>query len=214
MLENQAKEINNEVNLELQKKQRTFSNELKQNSFYDIYRIVITGGPCAGKTTAITTVADRLRELGYATFIVPEAASLIFGSGANIMLNKFSEESQIRFQYYLMMLQITLEDIFKGISTVEQKNKNIVLICDRGTMDGSAYVSKHIWNRILTDYDLNEHKLRDSRYDLVIHLSTAADGAESYYTLGNNQARSESIEFAKEIDKKLQEAWINHPNFV
>lgn len=81
-------------------------------------------------------------------------------------------------------------------------------------MDGSAYVSKHIWNRILTDYDLNEHKLRDSRYDLVIHLSSAADGAESYYTLGNNQARSESIEFAKEIDKKLQEAWINHPNFV
>lgn len=37
MLENQAKDINNEVNLELQKKQRTFSNELKQNNFYDIY---------------------------------------------------------------------------------------------------------------------------------------------------------------------------------
>jgi transcriptional regulator of nitric oxide reductase len=53
-------------------------------------------------------------------------------------------------------------------------------------MDGSAYVSKQIWNRILTDYDLNEHKLRDSRYDLVIHLSSAADGAMEYYTLGNN----------------------------
>lgn len=38
----------------------------------------------------------------------------------------------------------------------------------------------------MTDYDLNEHKLRDIRYDLVIHLSTAADGAEKYYTLGNN----------------------------
>lgn len=54
-----------------------------------------------------------------------------------------------------------MEDIFKGISTVEQSNKNIVLLCDRGTMDGSAYVSKSIWNRILTDYDLNEHKIRD-----------------------------------------------------
>lgn len=53
------------------------------------------------------------------------------------------------------MMQISLEDIFKGISTVEQSNKNIVLLCDRGTMDGSAYVSKEVWNRILTDYDLH-----------------------------------------------------------
>lgn len=65
-------------------------------------------------------------------------------------------------------------------------NKNIVLLCDRGTMDGSAYVSKDIWNRIINDYDLNENKLRDFRYDLVIHLSSAADGAVEYYTLENN----------------------------
>ena len=70
-------------------------------------------------------------------------------------------------------------------------------------MDGNAYVTKNIWNRILEDYDLNEHKLRDQRYDLVIHLSTAADGAEEFYSLENNQARSESIPFARELDKKL-----------
>lgn len=85
-----------------------------------------------------------------------------------------------------MMMQISLEDLFKGIATVEQPNKNIVLICDRGTMDGSAYVSKGIWDRIIQDNDLSEHKLRDLRYDLVIHMSTAADGAEEFYTLDNN----------------------------
>lgn len=53
-------------------------------SFYDIFKIVVTGGPCAGKTTAITTLADKLREKGYATFIVPEAASLIFTSGSSV----------------------------------------------------------------------------------------------------------------------------------
>lgn len=88
------------------------------NQNYDIFKIVLTGGPCAGKTTAITTLADKLREQGFATYIVPEAASLIFSSGGNIQIENFSEESQIRFQYYLMMMQITLEDIFKGISTV------------------------------------------------------------------------------------------------
>ena len=81
-------------------------------------------------------------------------------------------------------------------------------------MDGSAYVPKHLWERILTDYDLVESKLRDQRYDLVIHMSTAADGAENFYTLGNNEARSENMTFAMELDKKLQEAWIDHPNFV
>lgn len=81
-------------------------------------------------------------------------------------------------------------------------------------MDGSAYVTKQVWSRIMTDYDLNEQKLRDHRYDLVIHLSTAADGAEEHYDLGSNVARHESVAFAIEIDKKLQEAWINHPNFV
>jgi len=45
-------------------------------------------------------------------------------------------------------------------------------------MDGSAYLEKHLWETLLQDYDLNEKKLRDNRYDLVIHLSTAADGAE------------------------------------
>jgi len=32
------------------------------NDIYDIFKIVLTGGPCAGKTTAITTLADKLRE--------------------------------------------------------------------------------------------------------------------------------------------------------
>lgn len=181
MLENQTKEIKNDVNLQLVIKQKSLSDEMQHHNFYDIYRIVITGGPCAGKTTTITTIADKLRELGYATFVVPEAASLILGTGTNISLVNYSEESLIQFQYYLMMLQITMEDIFKGISTVDQKNQNIVLLSDRGTMDGSAYVEKHIWNRILSEHDLNEHKLRDSRYDLVIHLSTAANGAEKFY---------------------------------
>jgi adenylylsulfate kinase-like enzyme len=51
------------VNFEIEKKHRRFSSELKMNNdYYDIYKIVLTGGPCAGKTTAITTLADKLRE--------------------------------------------------------------------------------------------------------------------------------------------------------
>ena len=39
-------------------------------------------------------------------------------------------------------------------------------------------------------------------YDMVVHMVTAADGKEEFYTLENNEARSETVEQAKELDKK------------
>lgn len=43
------------------------------------------------------------------------------------------------------------------------------------------------------EYDLNYEKIRDNRYDLVIHLVSAANGAEKFYTTANNESRSEGI---------------------
>jgi hypothetical protein len=37
----------------------------------------------------------------------------------------------------------------------------------------------------------------------VLHLVTAADGAEDYFTLGNNEARSENMKQAVMLDKRL-----------
>ena len=72
--------------------------EVKQvNQRFEIFRIVLTGGPCAGKTTAITSIADRLRDLGYTVYIVPEAATMIFSSGGNLDLTKYSDQMKVRF---------------------------------------------------------------------------------------------------------------------
>lgn len=38
-------------------------------------KIVLTGGPCAGKTTALSKLEQHLLELGYFVFIVPETAT-------------------------------------------------------------------------------------------------------------------------------------------
>lgn len=43
----------------------------------------------------------------------------------------------------------------------------------------------------------------------MIHMVTAADGAESFYTL-QNEARYESVEQAIEVDGKLRNAYIGH----
>ena len=37
-----------------------------------VHRIVITGGPCAGKTTAMAKLSLRLQNMGFDVFVVPE----------------------------------------------------------------------------------------------------------------------------------------------
>lgn len=49
------------------------------------------------------------------------------------------------------------------------------------------------------------------RYDAVFHLVTAAQGAERFYTLDNNQARSESPVEARDVDERLVASWNGHP---
>ena len=68
------------------------------------------------------------------------------------------------------------------------------------------------YEAILKAIGSNKVTERDS-YDAVFHLVTAADGAEDAYTLSNNGARTESIEEARDVDKKLINAWTGHPHF-
>lgn len=37
-----------------------------------IKKIVLTGGPCAGKTTALVKVIEHFSSLGYKVFTIPE----------------------------------------------------------------------------------------------------------------------------------------------
>lgn len=46
---------------------------------------------------------------------------------------------------------------------------------------------------------MDERSLRDGRYDGILHLVTAACGAEEHYSLENNEARSESVEMARDV---------------
>ena len=57
----------------------------------------------------------------------------------------------------------------------------------------------------------NEIDLRDNRYDQILHLVTAAEGAEDFYTLDNNATRTEGLAVAKDIDKRCTKAWMGHP---
>jgi len=47
------------------------------------------------------------------------------------------------------------------------------------------------------------------RYDLVLHLVTAANGAEAFYTNANNTARRETAEEARDLDSRILKVFMN-----
>jgi predicted ATPase len=173
------------------------------------YRFVLTGGPCAGKTTALARLSAHFSENGFSVYTVPEAATLLFTNGA--ALQDFAVDGMpLAFQWSLLKMQIALEEGFERIARA--KGKPAVLLCDRGLMDGSAYMDPSQWAQMLAGMQLDTMACREGRYDAVFHLVTAAIGAEAHYSLENNVARSETVAEAAETDRKLQAAWLGHPH--
>ena len=78
------------------------SKIMKRDCKHSINRICLTGGPCAGKTTALTTLVQVLTELGFKVFQVPEAATMLMKGGAMIQTHKLSLEEAVRFQINVM----------------------------------------------------------------------------------------------------------------
>ena len=115
---------------------------------HDVFRVVVTGGPCAGKTIGIQKLATELSG-SLRIFVVPEAATMLLKGGANINLRDQDTGSQVEFQASLMQLQMALEDAFTEIAA-SYKEKSLV-ICDRGLMDGSAYIDSDLWQALLDE---------------------------------------------------------------
>lgn len=171
-------------------------------------RIVVTGGPCAGKSTGMVKLAESLSAAGFTPIIVPEAATAVIGTGLipGRTIDRFT------FQKTLIAWSLAQEDTIRQVVRGMAHSDKVVLIYDRGIMDGSAYVSDLEWGKLMDEFGANVSMWRDGRYDAVMHLQTAAIGAEEFYTLANNTARSETPEQARELDGKTLRAWVGHPH--
>lgn len=98
-----------------------------------------------------------------------------------------------------------LEDSFENFAALS--SEPTILLIDRGLMDGSAYVPAEQWNGLMQDMELKTEDISDNRYDAIIHMVTAANGAESTYS---DNIRYESIEEAIQKDQLLMDAYNSH----
>ena len=161
-------------------------------------RIVLTGGPGGGKTTA----ADFFRrEMGERVILVPEAATMVFSGGFPRVHEPNAVHAAQRAIYHV---QRNLEDVQAA------QYPDRVLLCDRGTVDGAAY-----WPGQAHEFfeDLGTSmKSELRRYDAVIFFESAAVGGLGIE--GGNPIRNESMEQAVELDRKLRALWSQHQRFV
>lgn len=248
--------------------------------------IVLTGGPCAGKTSSIKEIKNKLegiqgRSKKYKVFILEEIATSLIGADVpNLIKNcasnikiivdrvmditfgkpnnknlsnnvkilnktkalkrmrtfngiepcekeKFKKEianiisnnqidDKYKFQWLIFAIQLKKEnELIQKSLEIEKSNPNIecIILCDRGLLDGLAYVPKEESDKMLKTYDFDfEFKKIYDRYNFVIHLqSFAAD--ESLYTK-RKEDRTEDAKSAKELDEKIYNLWKNHANFI
>ena len=68
-------------------------------------------------------------------------------------------------QENLLRTMIQIENSFFALA--EASERNCLVICDRGTMDASAFVSKQEWDEILQRNMCDEVDIRDNRYHQV-----------------------------------------------
>jgi len=180
----------------------------------EIVKIVLTGGPCSGKTTGLLYLEEKLADQGFSVFKVQEMATFIDSCG--VRLGKLAREDPkqyIKAQELLAKLIVQFEDHLQAFVEGFPGDKK-VMICDRGLMDAKGYMPHNRFKGVLNCLKLDPVQARDARYHGVIHLVTAAQGAEKYYSVEGHPSRYESPTEARLVDKRVQEAWLGHPHLT
>lgn len=160
---------------------------------HDRRRVVLTGGPGAGKTALLELIRQSFCEH---VRVLPEAASIVFGGGfprEDILVCRKAAQRAIF--YVQRELEITGD-----------AHNAAVVLCDRGTVDGIAYwpgSGEEYWDSLGTTLDQQL-----ARYNAVIHLRTPR--LDQGYNL-QNPLRTESPPQAAKIDRLIAEAWAMHP---
>jgi predicted ATPase len=161
-------------------------------------RIVLTGGPGSGKSTAAAFLA---REFVDDLWVLPESATLLYKGG---MPRASSDMGQEVAQRAIYTVQRSLED-----ATLLQ-HPDRVQLCDRATVDGAAY-----WPDGPDAFFRAMGTTRSAelaRYDAVVFMHTAAFMPAGYER--DMDVRTEDTGEAIELDRRMRELYADHPVFL
>lgn len=174
----------------------------------EIKKFVITGGPCGGKSDALTAIRNHFEELGWKVLITPETPTeLIYGGVA-----PWTCGSYFQYQICQMDLHQKTEDVFLRAAKGMPEDR-IMIICDRGQFDCMAYMTEEEFDYALDILNISKESLLKS-YDAVFHLQSVGVNHPDVYEKEKitNPTRIEDAASASELDEKTKIAWQSHPN--
>ena len=166
-------------------------------------KIVITGGPCAGKTTVLGMLGAAFGRRGREVAIMNECATELLAQD----ISPDTCGSVLAFQRQVFDLQLKKEASFGALSP------NTVVLLDRGIMDNGGYLPDDQLDQLLAEHGMTRESAY-ARYDAVIHLVTAAIGAEPFFSHVTNEHRLEGVAEAVRVDNALRRSWAGHPNLT
>lgn len=178
-----------------------------------ISEVVITGGPCSGKTSSLAYLSEKLRDYGFRVFVVPEVSTMLRLGGLHDLMEIEQNDRELYFhtQVEHVLLRRALRERFRALAEGFPPETKSVIVHDRGEMDTSSYMTPDEWQQLMEELELSAWDVRDS-YASVVHLVTVARDLPQLYTLENNDARQEgSLADAVEADDRTLRAWLGHP---
>ena len=173
----------------------------------NIRKIVLTGGPCSGKTTSLSELRKHFESQGFRVLTVSETATDLLSGG----ISPFNMDN-VTFQYIVTStMRFKEKMMYLAAETVPEEN--VLIICDRAQMDNFAYMTPKEQNALLEKMGLSIVDMRDG-YDAVFYLETSASLADEIYNqnCGDNAARYESAREAIETAKRSLSSWVGHPH--
>lgn len=181
------------------------------------YFVALTGGPCSGKSTATPRLRSLLEAHGYDVFVVGEVATRVIAA-TRTPSPGWTELEQAAFQALLLRSQLADEDAVRASAALW--SRPVVVLCDRGCLDGKAFCAGRVWRAALRLAGVSETELL-RRYRGVVNLecpaASSAPWAADVYEFGpgsGNPSRWHTAAQAVEAGKAGAAAWAPHPRFA
>ena len=192
--------------------------EMDRKQKTNIERVVLTGGPCSGKTDILNAMA---MEFPGKIVAVPEISECLLSSGLFPVPHSptekrdvtYSDLWQSKFQEGIANQQFLSEDVWR--LRAEEIGAG-VLLCDRGGGDGRAYGK---WDSMESFsqkmFKISAEKMWN-RYCLIIHLQSLASFDEAEFNLlrRKNSNRFEDSKKTLSLEIATLDAWEGHPNRI
>lgn len=169
-------------------------------------KIVLTGGPCGGKTVMM----DSLKMVFTEAIFVTEAATTLLHEHFPVPKpdSPLIDRWQVLFEQAIFHDQVAVEDAHELLADPKAE----LMISDRGLLDVDAY-APGCSAELLRQHGMS-YEMVLARYGLVIHLTSLAKLNPKEYGKQGNEHRFEDIERALVLEERCREAWARHPNRI